>query len=71
MLAYSIRRSDLDLRKTFYSNIVLSGGSTLFKGVYIYIYIYIYTMIVANVDLILSLSFPKDSVTGYSQRSRS
>ncbi|CAI8033165.1 Alpha-centractin [Geodia barretti] len=32
VLAYSIRRSDLDLRKTFYSNIVLSGGSTLFKG---------------------------------------
>jgi centractin len=32
VLAYSIRRSDLDLRKTFYSNVVLSGGSTLFKG---------------------------------------
>lgn len=32
VLAYSIRKSDLDLRKTFYSNIVLSGGSTLFKG---------------------------------------
>lgn len=32
VLAYSIRKSDLDLRKIFYSNIVLSGGSTLFKG---------------------------------------
>ncbi|XP_064382353.1 beta-centractin-like [Halichondria panicea] len=32
VLAYSIRKSDIDLRKTFYSNIVLSGGSTLFKG---------------------------------------
>lgn len=32
VLAYSIRKSDLDLRKTFYSNIVLSGGSTLFQG---------------------------------------
>lgn len=32
VLAYSIQKSDLDLRKIFYSNIVLSGGSTLFKG---------------------------------------
>lgn len=31
-LVYSIRKSDLDLRKVLYSNIVLSGGSTLFKG---------------------------------------
>jgi centractin len=28
----SIKRADLDLRKTLYSNIVLSGGSTLFPG---------------------------------------
>ena len=32
MLSYSIQKSDVDLRKTLYSNIVLSGGSTLFKG---------------------------------------
>lgn len=32
VLVYSIMRSDLDLRKIFYQNIVLSGGSTLFKG---------------------------------------
>ena len=32
ILYYSIQRSDMDLRRTFYSNIVLSGGSTLFKG---------------------------------------
>ncbi|XP_065919285.1 alpha-centractin-like [Dysidea avara] len=32
VLYYSIRKSDMDLRKIFYSNIVLSGGSTLFKG---------------------------------------
>ena len=32
MLAYCIQKADLDLRKTFYSSIVLSGGSTLFKG---------------------------------------
>jgi centractin len=31
-LVNSIQRSDLDLRKTLYSNIVLSGGSTLFPG---------------------------------------
>ncbi|XP_003383898.1 PREDICTED: beta-centractin-like [Amphimedon queenslandica] len=32
VLGYSIRKCDVDLRKTFYSSIVLSGGSTLFKG---------------------------------------
>jgi len=32
VLFHSIQRSDMDLRRTFYSNIVLSGGSTLFKG---------------------------------------
>eukprot|EP00128_Syssomonas_multiformis_P004704 Colp12_sorted_trinity150504_noHs@16622 len=32
ILADSIRRSDLDLRKTLFANVVLSGGSTLFKG---------------------------------------
>jgi centractin len=32
LLYSSIRKSDLDLRKTLYQNIVLSGGSTLFKG---------------------------------------
>eukprot|EP01135_Chromosphaera_perkinsii_P004700 Nk52_evm11s294 gene=Nk52_evmTU11s294 len=31
-LSNAILRSDIDLRKTFFSNIVLSGGSTLFKG---------------------------------------
>jgi centractin len=32
MLAHAIQRSDLDLRKTLYSNIVLAGGNTLFPG---------------------------------------
>ncbi|KAJ8316939.1 hypothetical protein KUTeg_004843 [Tegillarca granosa] len=32
VLAYSIQKSDMDLRRTLFSNIVLSGGSTLFKG---------------------------------------
>ena len=32
VLAFSIRKSDMDLRKTLYSNIVLSGGSTLYRG---------------------------------------
>ncbi|RWS05629.1 Beta-centractin-like protein [Dinothrombium tinctorium] len=32
VLVYSIQKSDMDLRKVFYQNIVLSGGSTLFKG---------------------------------------
>jgi len=32
VLVFAIQRSDLDLRKTLYHNIVLSGGSTLFKG---------------------------------------
>ena len=33
MLMDSINKVDLDLRRTLYSNIVLSGGSTLFKGI--------------------------------------
>lgn len=32
VLAYSILKSDMDLRKVLFSNVVLSGGSTLFKG---------------------------------------
>lgn len=32
VLIYSIEKSDMDLRKMLYQNIVLSGGSTLFKG---------------------------------------
>eukprot|EP00158_Paraphelidium_tribonemae_P002164 Partr_v1_DN25167_c1_g1_i1_m76881 putative ARP1 actin-related protein 1 homolog len=32
MLVDSVSKVDLDLRRTLYSNIVLSGGSTLFKG---------------------------------------
>ena len=32
VLVYSIQKSDMDLRKVLFSNIVLSGGSTLFKG---------------------------------------
>lgn len=32
LLSYSISRADLDLRLTLFSNIVLSGGSTMFPG---------------------------------------
>jgi centractin len=32
----SIMRVDLDLRRSLWSNIVLSGGSTLFKGCFFY-----------------------------------
>ncbi|ODN06594.1 Beta-centractin [Orchesella cincta] len=32
VLLFSIQKSDLDLRKILFQNIVLSGGSTLFKG---------------------------------------
>lgn len=32
VLVYAIHKSDLDLRRVLYQNIVLSGGSTLFKG---------------------------------------
>ena len=31
VLMYSIQKSDLDLRKVLFQNIVLSGGSTLIK----------------------------------------
>ena len=39
-LATSIVRTDLDLRKTLYSNIILAGGSTLFPGKTIEIHIF-------------------------------
>ncbi|XP_064602984.1 alpha-centractin [Liolophura sinensis] len=32
VLGYSIQKSDVDLRRTLFNNVVLSGGSTLFKG---------------------------------------
>ncbi|EFC35319.1 predicted protein [Naegleria gruberi] len=32
-IATSIRKCDVDIRKEMYSNIVLSGGSTLFNGI--------------------------------------
>jgi len=32
VLMYSISKADMDLRRTLFGNIVLSGGSTLFKG---------------------------------------
>lgn len=32
VLMYAIEKSDMDLRKILYQNIVLSGGSTLLKG---------------------------------------
>jgi actin-related protein len=36
ILSGSIQRSDMDLRRTLYQNIVLSGGSTLFRGIFHY-----------------------------------
>lgn len=32
VLMYAIEKSDMDLRKILYQNIVLSGGSTLLRG---------------------------------------
>ena len=32
LVTHSIMKADLDLRKALFSNIVLSGGSTTFKG---------------------------------------
>ena len=32
VLHYAIQKSDLDIRRILYQNIVLSGGSTLFPG---------------------------------------
>ncbi len=37
MVAHAIQKSDLDLRKTLYSNIVLAGGNTLFPGTQIFL----------------------------------
>lgn len=32
VLVFAIHKSDMDLRRTLFANIMLSGGSTLFKG---------------------------------------
>lgn len=32
LIVTSITRADMDLRKTLYSHIVLSGGTTMFQG---------------------------------------
>ena len=32
VLTFAIQKSDMDLRRTLFANIVLSGGSTLFRG---------------------------------------
>lgn len=32
VLLYAVQKTDLDLRRTLYGNVVLSGGSTLFRG---------------------------------------
>jgi len=32
VLVYSISKADMDMRRTLYQNVVLSGGSTLFRG---------------------------------------
>lgn len=32
VLLGSIQKSDMDLRRTLYQNVVLAGGSTLFRG---------------------------------------
>lgn len=36
VLTSAIQRSDIDLRKMLYSNVVLSGGSTMFKGLLLF-----------------------------------
>lgn len=41
VLTYSIQKSDLDLRKVLFQNIVLSGGSTLFRVSTTSIYMYV------------------------------
>ena len=44
VLVFAIQRSDLDLRKTLYNNIVLSGGSTLFKVSELVVIVWIVTI---------------------------
>lgn len=40
VLLFSIQKSDLDLRRVLFQNIVLSGGSTLFKVPNIFVLFY-------------------------------
>ena len=42
VLTYAIQKADMDLRRTLFANIVLSGGSTLFKGDPRLLFIYYY-----------------------------
>lgn len=42
VLVYAIQKSDLDLRRVLFQNIVLSGGSTLFKVSIVHVYCYKY-----------------------------
>ena len=57
VLAFSIRKSDMDLRKTLYSNIVLSGGSTLYRGT---VYITIWVINVMIVSFIACMAIPAE-----------
>lgn len=41
VLLFSIQKSDLDLRRVLFQNIVLSGGSTLFKVFYIFVFLFL------------------------------
>lgn len=45
VLTYSIQKSDLDLRKVLFQNIVLSGGSTLFRVSRKMLYSHVYYML--------------------------
>lgn len=43
VLAYAIQKSDMDLRRTLFSTIVLCGGSTLIKGWWLYIFLKVFS----------------------------
>ncbi len=66
VLAFSIRKSDMDLRKTLYSNIVLSGGSTLYRGNLSVAILYLWCILVR----VCSTVWLQDLETDYWQRSR-
>ena len=53
----SINRTDLDLRKNLFANVVLSGGSTLYKGNFSFFFIFLFFFNILNMKINLFLFF--------------
>lgn len=52
VLAYAIQKSDMDLRRTLFSTIVLCGGSTLIKGRWLYTFLKVFPLFSGDLSLV-------------------